>query len=81
MCHPGKAHDACSLLRPVGRLGGAFRTKVQAYATGLFRRERSDPTAALVEEARGYVDQGFTAMKMKVPIGRAMNASENSANE
>jgi D-galactarolactone cycloisomerase len=50
-------------------LGGAFRTRVQAYATGLFRRERADPTAALVEEARGYVDEGFTAMKMKVGFG------------
>jgi D-galactarolactone cycloisomerase len=50
-------------------LGGAFRTRVQAYATGLFRRERADRTAALVEEARGYVDAGFKAMKMKVGFG------------
>jgi D-galactarolactone cycloisomerase len=50
-------------------LGGAFRTRVQAYATGLFRQERKDPTGALVEEARGYVDQGFRAMKMKVGFG------------
>ena len=61
----GKALD-----KPVYQLlGGAFRSQVQAYATGLFRRERSDPTAALVEEARGYVDQGFKAMKMKVGFG------------
>lgn len=61
----GKALD-----KPVYQLlGGAFRSQVRAYATGLFRRERSDPTAALVEEARGYVDQGFTAMKMKVGFG------------
>jgi D-galactarolactone cycloisomerase len=50
-------------------LGGAFRDRVEAYATGLFRRERKDPTAALVEEARGYADQGFKAMKMKVGFG------------
>jgi len=50
-------------------LGGAFRTRVQAYATGLFRRERADRTAALVDEARGYVDEGFKAMKMKVGFG------------
>ena len=50
-------------------LGGAFRTRVQAYATGLFRRNRPDPTAALVAEARGYVDEGFKAMKMKVGFG------------
>ena len=50
-------------------LGGAFRNRVQAYATGLFRRNRPDPTAALVAEARGYADQGFKAMKMKVGFG------------
>ena len=50
-------------------LGGAFRTRVQAYATGLFRRDVADHTAALVAEARGYADQGFKAMKMKVGFG------------
>jgi D-galactarolactone cycloisomerase len=50
-------------------LGGAFRDRVQAYATGLFRRERDDMTAVLVEEASGYVDAGFKAMKMKVGFG------------
>src|SRR4051812_34415017 len=60
-----------ALKQPIHQLlGGAFRTRVQAYATGLFRRERADPTAALVEEARGYVEQGFKAMKMKVGFGR-----------
>ena len=59
-----------ALEQPIHQLlGGAFRTHVQAYATGLFRRERADPTAALVQEARGYVDEGFTAMKMKVGFG------------
>jgi D-galactarolactone cycloisomerase len=59
-----------ALQQPIHQLlGGAFRTRVQAYATGLFRRERADPTAALVAEARGYVDDGFKAMKMKVGFG------------
>ena len=59
-----------ALQQPIYQLlGGAFRTRVQAYATGLFRRERADMTAALVEEARGYVDEGFKAMKMKVGFG------------
>lgn len=59
-----------ALQQPIYQLlGGAFRTRVQAYATGLFRKERADRTAALVEEARGYVDQGFKAMKMKVGFG------------
>jgi D-galactarolactone cycloisomerase len=50
-------------------LGGAFRTRVQCYATGLYRKNREDPTAALVAEARGYVDEGFKAMKMKIGFG------------
>jgi D-galactarolactone cycloisomerase len=50
-------------------LGGAFRLRVQAYATGLFRRERADRTAALVDEAKDYLNQGFKAMKMKVGFG------------
>jgi D-galactarolactone cycloisomerase len=59
-----------ALQQPIHQLlGGAFRTRVQAYATGLFRRERADRTAALVEEALGYVDAGFKAMKMKVGFG------------
>src|SRR4029450_7612254 len=61
----------CSgLKQPVhALLGGAFRQSVQAYATGLFRRNVNDHTAALVNEAKGYVDAGFKAMKMKVGFG------------
>ena len=59
-----------ALKQPIYQLmGGAFRTRVQAYATGLFRRERSDMTAALVNDARGYIDEGFKAVKMKVGFG------------
>lgn len=40
-------------------LGGKWREKVRAYASTLFR-----PTAeAMKEAARGYVEQGFTAVK------------------
>ncbi len=61
----GKALD-----QPIHHLlGGTFRDQVQAYATGLFRRDVPDHTAALVAEARGYADQGFKAMKMKVGFG------------
>ena len=61
----GKALD-----QPIHHLlGGAYRDRVQAYATGLFRRKSADETAALVAEARGYADQGFKAMKMKVGFG------------
>jgi D-galactarolactone cycloisomerase len=59
-----------ALKQPIHHLlGGAFRDRVQAYATGLFRRDVPDHTAALVAEARGYADAGFKAMKMKVGFG------------
>jgi D-galactarolactone cycloisomerase len=47
-------------------LGGRFRERVQAYATGMYFREEDDFTATLVEEARGYVAAGFRAVKLKV---------------
>lgn len=50
-------------------LGGPFRTEVRAYATGLYRRRVADQAAALAEEARGYVAEGFRAMKLKVGFG------------
>lgn len=56
-------------------LGGAFRTRVQAYATGLYRTDTGDPLAALVDEAQSYVDQGFKAMKMKVGFGVARDVA------
>ena len=55
---------------PVHRLmGGPLRTEVQAYATGLYRRETGDPAAYLGEEAAGYVAEGFRAVKLKVGFG------------
>ena len=50
-------------------LGGAFRTRVQAYATGLVRKDVADHTSSLVAEAQSYAEQGFRAMKMKVGFG------------
>jgi len=54
--------------RPVCQLlGGRVRDRVMAYATGLYYQPAaSDPSAARREEARGYVEAGFQAMKMKV---------------
>jgi D-galactarolactone cycloisomerase len=55
---------------PVHRLmGGPIRTEVEAYATGLYRREAGDPEAYLCEEALDYVGQGFRAVKLKVGFG------------
>ncbi|MFM0013474.1 mandelate racemase/muconate lactonizing enzyme family protein [Paraburkholderia sediminicola] len=50
-------------------MGGALRTEVQAYATGLYRRESGDPLKYLGEEAAGYVAEGFKAVKLKVGFG------------
>ncbi len=52
-------------------LGGPIRRRVRAYATGLYERERPDHTRYLAEEARGYVEEGFSAMKLKVGFGVA----------
>ena len=69
-----------ALKQPIHQLlGGAYRTRVQAYATGLFRMERADRTAALVAEARGYLEQGFKAMKMKVGFGPAYDITNVAA--
>jgi D-galactarolactone cycloisomerase len=50
-------------------LGGALRTEVKAYATGLYRRKGGDPLKYLAEEAAGYVADGFSAVKLKVGFG------------
>jgi len=50
-------------------LGGRFRGEVEAYATGLYRRRVPDQAAALAEEAKGYLAEGFSAMKLKVGFG------------
>jgi len=61
----GKAHGV-----PVHKLlGGAFRTKVQAYATGFYRISGQGEAARLAEEALGHHAAGFRAMKVKLGYG------------
>ena len=60
-------------------LGGAFRTEVQAYATGLYRRKSGDPLKYLAEEAAGYVADGFKAVKLKVGFGVEEDAAVTRA--
>lgn len=50
-------------------LGGAQRTEVIAYATGLLRRKAGEPVRYLAEEAAAYVGEGFSAVKLKVGFG------------
>ncbi len=50
-------------------LGGPLRTEVAAYATGLYRRRGDDHARYLCEEAVGYVERGFRAVKLKTGFG------------
>lgn len=60
--------------RPVYALmGGAFRDTVRSYATGLYYRgddvrDVASAIAQVRDEARGYADRGFTAIKGKVGL-------------
>jgi len=55
---------------PIHKLiGGCFRPKVLAYASGLYFRNVDRLTDEAVEEARGYASQGFRAIKMKIGLG------------
>jgi len=47
-------------------MGGPLRTEVEAYATGMYRRDEGDPLDYLVTEARGYVAEGFGGIKLKL---------------
>ncbi len=56
--------------KPIHKLiGGAQRTEVTAYATGLYFIDMDRLVEEAVDEARGYVEQGFTAVKMKIGLG------------
>jgi D-galactarolactone cycloisomerase len=55
---------------PVWRLlGGAFRERVQVYATGFYRIEGHGEAKRLVEEALQRAGEGFAAMKIKLGFG------------
>lgn len=56
--------------KPIHKLiGGAHRTEVQAYATGLYFIDMDRLVEEAVEEAEGYARQGFRAIKMKIGLG------------
>lgn len=53
--------------QPVSRLlGGRFRERVSAYATGFYRKADGVYPEDAVKEALGYVKAGFKGMKLKV---------------
>lgn len=56
--------------KPVHKLiGGCFRDRVKAYATGLYFKDFDRLVEEAVEEALGYKEQGFEAIKMKIGLG------------
>src|ERR1700722_11133208 len=50
-------------------LGGPLRNRVEAYATGFYRKRHGDPLDYLVAEANERVAAGFTAIKLKLGYG------------
>jgi D-galactarolactone cycloisomerase len=50
-------------------LGGRRREQVSVYATGLYFDREPNMRERLAQEAVGYVEQGFRAVKMKVGLG------------
>ena len=58
--------------QPVHRLlGGAFRTRVQPYATGFYSIRGQGERDRLVDEAYGHLAAGFQLMKVKLGYGVA----------
>ena len=54
---------------PVHRLiGGPLRSRVQAYATGFYRKRGGDAVPYLIEEAQQRADAGFSAIKLKLVL-------------
>src|SRR5262245_7381707 len=61
----GKFYDV-----PVHRLlGGAFRTRVQPYATGFYRIKGQGEAGRLADEAMRHFEAGFSMMKAKLGYG------------
>ena len=55
---------------PVARLlGGMFRTRVEAYATGFYRLKGPGEARRLAQEAETHVAAGFRALKIKLGFG------------
>jgi D-galactarolactone cycloisomerase len=50
-------------------MGGPFRREVRAYATGTYRLKSGDPLDYIVREVKGYVKEGFSAVKLKIGFG------------
>lgn len=61
-------------------LGGAYRNRAKAYATGLYEPQGVPSIVdALVEEAVGYREAGFSGMKLKIGYGIQVDETYVSA--
>ena len=61
----GKYYD-----KPISQLlGGAFRERVQPYATGFYRLKGQGESSRLAEEALQHYENGFRLMKIKLGFG------------
>lgn len=59
-----------ALNKPIHKLlGGAYRTEVQPYATGFYRRPGVKYPDDAIDEARRHMSKGFSAMKLKIGFG------------
>ena len=69
-----------TLEMPIYRLlGGGFRDRIPAYASGLFLQRKADMTRTLADEAASYVDMGFRAVKMKIGFGVDYDVTNTAA--
>lgn len=59
-------------------MGGRVRDRVECYATGMYFRDREEEALLeeILEEAHGYVAQGFRALKIKVGKNRPFDRRE-----
>jgi D-galactarolactone cycloisomerase len=65
--------------QPVWRLlGGAYRERVQIYATGFYRVTGQGEAPRLADEARQRAAEGFRFLKIKLGFGVADDKSGNS---
>jgi D-galactarolactone cycloisomerase len=60
-------------------LGGARRSHAFAYAAGPYFRPGGDPYRSYVEQTKGYVRDGFRAIKMKIGIDPVSDAKTVAA--
>ena len=60
-------------------IGGKFRDKIKAYATGFYRKKDGVYPDDAIKEAEGYIAKGFKGMKLKAGFGVETDAQYISA--